>query len=115
MVIHASHEIGRARVVDGRLLVNGVDRTKLVQDVRLQVEVIRLGLAASPDIPVSGAICWMEPDGLPRLRKLSVDEVLIDGPRALAEELRGPGSVSPRRLRAIANVLDRRLPSRAIE
>lgn len=112
MVILASHETGRARVADGRLVVNGDDRSTLVADVRRQVEVIRLGLAASPNIPVGGAICWMEADGLPRLRKLSVDGVRIDGPRALAEELRGPGPVSPRRIRTIASVLDRRLPSR---
>lgn len=111
-VIDAVHEGGRARVVDGRLLVDGDDRTKLVLDVLRQVEVIRLGLAASPTIPVSGAICWVEPDGLPRLRTLTLDGVLIDGPRALAEDLRRPGPVSAKRSRQIAGVLDRRLPPR---
>jgi hypothetical protein len=111
-VIDATHETGRARIVDGRLLVNDEDRTTLVRDVLRQVEVIRLGLSANPDLPVSGAICWVEPDGLPRLRKLSLNGVPIDGPRALAEELRRPGPVSPKRTRYIANVLDRRLPPR---
>jgi hypothetical protein len=78
-----------------------------------QVEVIRLGLASSPNLPVTGAICWVEPDGLPRLRKLYVDGVPIDGPRALAEDLRRPGPVSAGRARSVANLLDRRLPPRA--
>jgi hypothetical protein len=111
-VIDAVREDGRARVVDGRLLVGDDDRTTLVRDVLRQVEVIRLGLAASPNIPVNGAICWVEPDGLPRLRKLTVDGVLIDSARAIAEELRRPGPVSATRARQIANVLDGRLPPR---
>ncbi len=84
----------------------------LVRDVMRQVEVIRLGLASSPSIPVSGAICWLEPDGLPRVRKLELGGVLIDGPRAIAESLRRPGPVSPKRARQIAGVLDHRLPAR---
>jgi hypothetical protein len=111
-VIRDVDESRRARVVDGRLLVGDDDRTNLVRDVMRQVEVIRLGLAASPSIPVNGAICWVEPDGLPRLRKLSLGGVLIDGPRALAEELRRPGTVSGKRARYVASVLDRRLPPR---
>ena len=111
-VIVAVYEKGRARVVDGRLLIDGEDRTTLVRDLMRQVEVIRLGLAASPSIPVNGAICWVEPDGLPRLRKLELGGILIDGPRAIAEELRRPGSVSAKRARQIAGVLDRRLPPR---
>jgi hypothetical protein len=111
-VIRDVDESRRARVVDGRLLLGDDDRTNLVRDVMRQVEVIRLGLAASPSIPVNGAICWVEPDGLPRLRKLSLGGVLIDGPRALAEELRRPGTVSGKRARYVASVLDRRLPPR---
>jgi hypothetical protein len=111
-VIDAAYETGRARVLDGRLLVGDEDRTTLIRDVLRQVEVIRLGLAAYPNLPVTGAICWVEPDGLPRLRKLSLDGVSIDGPRALAEELRRLGPVSPKRAGQIAGVLDRRLPPR---
>jgi hypothetical protein len=111
-VMDAAYGTGRARVLDGRLLVGDEDRTTLIRDVLRQVEVIRLGLAAYPNLPVTGAICWVEPDGLPRLRKLSLDGVSIDGPRALAEELRRLGPVSPKRAGQIAGVLDRRLPPR---
>jgi hypothetical protein len=111
-VIDAVYESGRARVVDGRLLVGGEDRTLLVRDVMRQVEVIRLGLAASPSIPVNGAICWIESDGLPRIRKLEVGGILIDGPRPLADALRRPGPVPTKRAGQIAGVLDRRLPPR---
>ena len=111
-VIGAVRESGRARVVDGRLLVDGEDRTVLVRDVLRQVEVIRLGLAASPKLPIGGAICWVEPAGLPRVRSLSLNGVLIDGPRVLAEELRRPGPVSPRAVRHFTALLDRRLPPR---
>jgi hypothetical protein len=111
-VIRAAHESGRARVAGGRLLVGDDDRTTLVLDVLRQVEVIRLGLATSLNLPVTGAICWVEPDGLPRLRKLSLNGVPIDGPRALAEELRRPDPVTAKRPRGVANLLDRRLPVR---
>jgi hypothetical protein len=111
-VINAVRESGRARVAGGRLLVDGVDRTALVQDVLRGVAVIRLGLAAFPMLPVRGAICWVEP-ALPRVSKLSLDGVAIDGPRALAEALRGPGPVSPRWVEHFAAILDRRLPPRA--
>ena len=111
-VIDAAYESGRARVVGGRLLVGGEDRSMLVRDVMRQVEVVRLGLATSPSIPVNGAICWIEPDGLPRIRKLEVGGILIDGPRALADALRRPGPVPSKRARQIAAMLDRRLPRR---
>jgi hypothetical protein len=111
-VIDAVYEPGRARVVDGRLLVDGEDRTSLVRDLMRQVEVIRLGLAASPSVPVNGALCWLEPDGLTRVRKLALGGILIDTPRSIAEELRRPGPVSPRRARPVADALDRRLPPR---
>jgi hypothetical protein len=111
-VIDAVRETGRARVVDGRLLVDGEDRTILVRNVLRQVEVIRLGLAASPELPIGAAICWVEPDGLPRVRDLSLNGVLIDRPRILAEELRRPGPLSPRAIRRFTALLDRRLPPR---
>src|SRR4051812_24240532 len=111
-VIDAIREGGRARVVDGRLLVDGEDRSSLIRDVLRQVEVIRLGLSSSPNLPVTGAICWVEPDGLPRVRRLAVDGVMIDGPRVIAEELRRPGPVSARWVKHFTAVLDRRLPTR---
>ena len=111
-VIDAVYESGRVRVIDGRLLVDREDRTMLVRDLMRQVEVIRLGLAAWPSIPVNGAICWLEPDGLPRVRKLALGGILIDTPRSIAEELRRPGPVSPKRAGQVADVLDRRLPPR---
>lgn len=111
-VIDAVRETGRARIVDGRLLVGDEDRTALVRDVLRQVEVIRLGLAASPKLPIGGAICWVEPAGLPRVRTLSLDGVLIDRPRILAEELRRPGRLSARAVRHFTALLDRRLPPR---
>jgi hypothetical protein len=112
-VIDAVDDTGKVRVVDGRLHVDDEDRTVLIRSVQRQVEVIRLGLAASPSVPVSGAICWVEPGGLPRVRKLAVGGILIDGPHDLAEELRRPGRLTPRRVRHLASVLDRRLPPRA--
>jgi nuclease-like protein len=111
-VIDAVRERGRARIAGGRLLVEGEDHTTLVRDVLRQVEVIRLGLAATPNLPIGGAICWVEPDGLPRVRNLSLDGVPILGPRVLAEELRRPGPVSQRWVRHFTSILDRRLPPR---
>jgi hypothetical protein len=111
-IIDAVRDTGRARVIDGRLFVDREDRTSLVRDVLRQVEVIRLGFASTPNLPIGGAICWVEPAGLPRVRNLSLDGVLIETPRVLAEELRRPGPVTQRRVGHFASILDRRLPPR---
>ena len=102
---------GKVRVTDGRLLVAGRDRTSIVAELRRAVDVIRLGLGNRPDVPVAGAICWVEVNGLPLLRTLRVDGVAIARPRPLAEQLRRPGPVSPTRARSIAELLDARLPA----
>jgi hypothetical protein len=100
---------GKVRVRRGRLWVAGRDRTEIIEGVRRQIDVIRLGLATCHDVPVNGAICWIEVDGLPWLGRLSVDGVSINGPRPLAENLRKHGSVSPSRVAHIARLLDLRL------
>jgi hypothetical protein len=108
-VIDTKRWRGRVRVRDGRLWVAGSDRTRIVEGVRRQIEVVRLGLATCSDVPVSGAICWIEVDGLPWLAKLSLDGVPIDGPRRVARALRKAGPVPPARASHIARMLDKRL------
>ena len=109
-LIDTKHWRGKVRVRRGRLWVADRDRTEIIERLRRQMEVIRLGLATCQDIPVNGAICWIEVDGLPWLGRLRVDGVPIAGPRRLAENLRKPGSVSPARVGHVARLLDSRLP-----
>jgi len=101
---------GKVRVRRGRLWVAGLDRTEIIEGLRRQMEVVRLGLATCHDIPVNGAICWIEVDGLPWLGRLRVDGVPIAGPRPLAENLRKHGSVPAARVGHVAHLLDSRLP-----
>jgi Nuclease-related domain len=101
---------GKVRVRRGRLWVADRDRTEIIERLRRQMEVIRLGLATCHDVPVNGAICWIEVDGLPWLGRLRVDGVPIAGPRRLAENLRKSGSVSSARVGHVARLLDSRLP-----
>ncbi len=46
--------------------------------------------ASEISVAVSGALCFINPDGLPLLSQLHVD-VVIDGPRALAKLARRAG------------------------
>jgi hypothetical protein len=101
---------GKVRVHEGRLRVEGHDRTGVVERVRRQVEIIRLGLGTSRDVPVSGAICWTAANGLPRIRRLVLDGIAIASPLALAHDLGRPGPVRPARAQTILQVLDYRLP-----
>ena len=71
-VIDAKRYVGKrpTRRVDGGLfnprrevlLVDGRNRTQLVEGVRKQVRLVKEVLAGQPDVPVRGVLCFVEAD-----------------------------------------------------
>jgi hypothetical protein len=78
------------------LLVNGRDRTRLIDGVERQVGYVRdaLDSAFDEDIEVRGALCFPNPDGLPLFGQLQVRDVVVDGPKPIAKLASQPGPLS---------------------
>ena len=76
------------------LRVAGRDRTRLVRGVQKQAEVVRERLADSGlhTVEVRCALCFVNTDGLPWLRRLELDGVTLDGPKRVAKLACRPGS-----------------------
>jgi hypothetical protein len=94
------------------LYVNGRRRTKLVESVEHQVEVVRdvLTSAGLADVPVRGALCMADPEGLPLFKKLKIRDVPIAGTRLVAALIARPGELDTGARLRIASVLNERFP-----
>ena len=103
-VIDAKRYVGKVRVKGGRLLVGTRDRTRLIEGVSRQVDAIRSLLleAGYGGVDVGGAICWVESDGLPLIRRMELQGVRIDGARRLSKFASRPGSLPPDEVAEIA-------------
>ena len=95
------------------LRIDGSDRTKLVEGVRRQIEVIQAALSAAHygAIPVEGALCFVNGEGLPLFGRLQLDGVTIDGPRRSAKLAARPGDLDSERVDAIHRELAARFPA----
>lgn len=100
-----------------RLLIAGRDKTKLVEGLARQQEVVRAALAeAMPALPVHACLCFLNLNnqaggsGLPLLRTLRIDDVPLFYPRKLSKHLNAPGELSPESGREIAELLARTFP-----
>ena len=95
---------------DNRLFVGGRDRTKLVDGVLKQMEIVRNVLGAdNDDVPIRGALCFVEGEfGLMPVY-FSVKDVNVVGLRKLSKALQAPGDLSPERRQQVAQHLSTRL------
>jgi hypothetical protein len=92
------------------LSVDGRDRSNLVDGVHKQVGVVRAALEAHPDVPVHGALCFVDGDwGLWR-RPFTLDGVVVLWPRALRARLSEPGELDAMQRMAMAAALGGALP-----
>lgn len=98
----------------GDLLRDGAcqDRTALVAPVRARVAVVR---AVIDDMaPVEGALCLDQAAGAPDhpspLHPLTVDGILVAGPKAVAELSARDGDLRDYELAALVDLLDTTLP-----
>jgi hypothetical protein len=97
--------------------IAGRDRTKLIDGLHRQVEMVRSALKEfAPEVPVHGCLCFLAPmglfaeSGLPLLRRLSIDGYPLFYPRALAKRLNTAGPINPDQARGLQAELARRLP-----
>ena len=106
-VIDTKRYRGKIQIRRRCLWVAGRNRTKLVEGVVKQVAIVRNALAARGlgDVDVVGAICWVEVDALPLLRRLELDGVRIDGPKPIAKLARRGGAMSRDEVAGIVRVL----------
>jgi Nuclease-related domain len=95
------------------LYVGGRKRTGLVENVERQVETVRSVLAESAfgEVPVHGALCMADVDGLPLFGHPNVRGVAIDGTRYVAKQIARPGPLDANAIARIAAFLDQRFPA----
>lgn len=94
------------------LLINGRDRTSLIDGVERQIGYVRSALsrAGYEDIEIRGALCFPTVDGLPLLRQLAVRDIVIDGPKPVAKLAGRAGPLHPDVVEGLCEALGRRLP-----
>lgn len=116
-VIDAKRYKGRIEVRKGffgepRLFVAGRDKTKLVEGLARQREVVRAALAETvPTMPAHACFCFLNPanqaggSGLPTFRTLEIDDFPLYSPRRLSKRLNAPGALSAESRREVAEQL----------
>lgn len=92
------------------LLINGRDRTRLIDSVERQVGYVRRALAGTA-IEVRGALCFPNVDGLPLISQLSVRNIVIDGPKPIAKLARRAGPLTLDDIGQLWRQLDRAFPA----
>jgi hypothetical protein len=92
------------------LKVAGRDRTRLV---RAQAEVVRACLSTHGfhAVEVRCAICFADGAGLPLLRRLELDGVIVDGAKRVAKLALRPGSLREAEVQRVLQALVAALPS----
>jgi hypothetical protein len=91
------------------LLINGRDKTRLIDGLERQVGYVRDALADS-GVEVRGAVCFPNVDGLPLFSHLSVRDIAIDGPKSIAKLARRPGALTSDRIEQLWQRLGRAFP-----
>jgi hypothetical protein len=86
---------GLLRPRDERLLIDGRDRSALVEDLRRQIALVTAALAKTGESAgVRGAICVADVDELPLRGGLQVGDIAVDGPRRVARIATRPGPLA---------------------
>jgi hypothetical protein len=94
------------------LIVGGRDKTKLVDGVLAQAEVVRACLTASghDEVPVQPVLCFIDGDW-PWMARLEVQGVPVIWPRQAADLCRADGPLDSASTKAVAGVIARRFPA----
>jgi hypothetical protein len=115
-VIDAKAIKGKVRVAKPlfsaeRLLIEGRNRTKLIDGLDRQISAVRdvLSDAGHPDVPVCGVLCFTKAD-FPLLGTLEIRGHRLHHRRALAKRLDRKGALTPTAIGALAGELAAALP-----
>lgn len=115
-VIDAKAIKGKVRVAKPlfsaeRLLIEGRNRTKLIDSLERQISAVRDALSAArhPDVPVLGVLCFTKAD-FPLLGTLEIRGHRLHHRRALAKRLNRKGTLTPAAIDALAGELAAALP-----
>lgn len=93
-----------------KLTIAGRDRTKLIDGLAKQVELVRAVAAENaPEVPVHGALCFVDAD-LPLFGTLRFRGFPLVYPKALAKQINRPGPVAAEQLNAVAAELAAQFP-----
>lgn len=105
---------------DPSLFIAGRKKTKLVEGLAQQRDVVRSALAeAIPEMPVHACFCFLNPagrsgaSGLPLIRTLSINGFPLFYPRKLSKRLNSPGALTTESRREVAELLAAALPPAA--
>lgn len=103
-------EIRRSLLQPPRLTIAGRDKSKLVDGLAGQVEIVRVALAeTAARVPVHGALCFVDAE-LPTFGTLTFNGYPLVYVKALAKRINKPGAVPAEQVGPIAAELARRLP-----
>jgi hypothetical protein len=110
-VIDAKNHSGKVEVRNPlfgapKLVINGRDRTKLIDGLDRQVAAVQTALRASghADVPVRGALCFTTAE-LPLLGTLKMRGHVLLYPKALAKRLNAEGPLEPAAIDELARGL----------
>lgn len=94
------------------LLINGRDRTSLVDGVERQIGFVRSALSGTEYevTDIRGALCFPNVDGLPLVQQLAVRDIVIDGPKPIAKLAGRTGPLRPDVVEPLWEDLGRRFP-----
>lgn len=93
-----------------KLTINGRDRSKLIDDLAQQVELVKAVMTeVAPNVPVRGALCFVDSD-MPA-RKLTFKGFPLLNVKPLAKRINARGQLAPDHLRIVALELARRFPA----
>ena len=93
-----------------KLLIDGRDRTALIDGLDRQVAVVRATLGEDHgDVAVRGVLCFTRAE-LPLLRTLTIRSHLLLYRKALGKRINEDGSVPPNAIEHVARKLDAALP-----
>jgi hypothetical protein len=96
-----------------RLMVGRRDCTKLVDGMKWQIDVVSavLGENGVGEVPVVGALCFVEADWPLLSGAFEIDGVQVLWPRKAGALLRRPGSIDADAAKAVASILAQKLPA----
>jgi Nuclease-related domain len=104
--IRGKVRVARPLLSTERLLIEGRNRTKLIDGLECQICAVRDALSAAghPDVPVRGALCFTKAE-LPLLGTRKIRGHRLLGRRALAKTLNSKGALTSTTIDALAQAL----------